>query len=227
MKTKRRNDSLLVGYRRVSTAGQAASGLGMDGQRRSIEDAASLQGFVVEGWYEDNGRSGARADNRPGLQAALAEIAAGRAGGLVVSKIDRLGRSSADVMGLVERAQREGWRLVALDVGLDSTSAAGEMVAAALAMAARFEYRRISERQVEKFETLRRQGRARGQVAADRTLADRIIAMRDAGATWQAAADALNLEDVPTPRGGLKWRPSSVRSASITRSREIEAQRTA
>ena len=54
-----------------------------------------------------------------GLAAALAEIEQGRAGGIVVDKIDRLGRSSADVLGLVERAQREGWRLIALDAGLE------------------------------------------------------------------------------------------------------------
>ena len=50
----------------------------------------------------------------------------------------------------LERAQREGWRLLALDAGLDTASAAGELVAMALAMATRFEWRRISERQLEK-----------------------------------------------------------------------------
>src|SRR5262245_28161315 len=80
---KNRSDAgRLVPYLRVSTHGQAASGLGMDAQRRAIEDAAAAQGFEVVGWHEDAGRSGARADNRPGLQAALAEVAAGRADGL-------------------------------------------------------------------------------------------------------------------------------------------------
>ena len=38
--------------------------------------------------------------------------------------------------------------------------------------------------------------------------------MRADGMTLQAIADTLNEERVPTPRGGLKWRPSSVQSAA-------------
>jgi hypothetical protein len=38
--------------------------------------------------------------------------------------------------------------------------------------------------------------------------------MRTAGMTLQAIADVLNSEGVPTLRGGAKWRPSSVQSAT-------------
>ncbi len=91
-------------------------------------------------------------------------------------------------------------------------------------MAARFEYRRISERQLEKHDALRRLGRPRGLPAAAPEVADRIVVMREAGATWQAIAEALEADDVPTPRGGAAWRPSSVRSAWLTRRRELAAQ---
>jgi DNA invertase Pin-like site-specific DNA recombinase len=141
-----------------------------------------------------------------------------------VARIDRLGRSSADVLGLVERAQREGWRLVALDVALDTSTPAGELVVAAVAMAARFEYRRISERQREKHEELRRLGRPRGRATAPTAIADRIIRLREKGWTWQAVADELEREGVPTARGGASWRPSSVRAAYVTRTRELAAQ---
>lgn len=214
----------LVAYTRVSTAAQTASGIGMDAQRRALEQAAEAQGLTIGGWFEDAGRSGAGMTRRPGLHAALAEIQAGRAGGLIVAKIDRLGRSSADVCGLVERANREGWRLIALDAGLDTTTAAGEMVAAALAMAARFEWRRISERQVEKHESLRRQGRARGGVAVPREVADRIIGMRAAGQSLRAIGATLEAEGVPTARGGARWHAETVRSAIETRTRELDAQ---
>ena len=92
-----------------------------------------------------------------------------------------------------------------------------------LALAARFEHRRIAERQQEKFAELRRQRRPRGQTTTGRPLADRIIGLRDAGATWQAIADQLNAEQIPTPRGGALWRPSSVRSAARTRQLELQA----
>ena len=77
----------------------------------------------------------------------------------MVAKIDRLGRSY-DVMTLVGRAAKEGWRLLALDVSLDTSTPEGELVAGALTMAARFEYRRISTRQLEKHEVLEVAGSA-------------------------------------------------------------------
>jgi DNA invertase Pin-like site-specific DNA recombinase len=214
----------LAAYIRVSTAAQAESGIGLSSQRKAINEASRVQGFVVASWHQDAGRSGASLRRRPGLQAALHEVAAGRVGGIVCAKIDRLGRSSADVTSLVERACREGWRLVALDVGLDSTTASGELVATALAMAARFEWRRISERQSEKHAELRRLGRPRGRLSVDRSLADRIVRERDEGATWAAIANRLNTDAVPTARGGREWRASSTRSAYKTRRAELDAQ---
>jgi hypothetical protein len=71
---------------------------------------------------------------------------------------------------------------------------------------------------------LRRKGRARARPATPRKLAVRTCKLRDDGVTWQAIADALNAEGVATARGGLRWRPSSVRSAYQARRLEILAQ---
>jgi DNA invertase Pin-like site-specific DNA recombinase len=218
---KRRDERPLAAYLRVSTTAQAASGIGLEAQRQAIKDAAATQGFVVSEWYEDAGRSGSSMARRSGLRGALAAVDAGRVGGLVTAKIDRLGRSSADVCGLVERAQREQWRLIALDVGLDTTTPAGELVAAALAMAARFEYRRISERQLEKHDELRRQGRPRGRPAVSAQVAEAIHLQRESGLSLRAIAAELNAKDVPRPQGGKLWHPSTVRSVLHTREREL------
>jgi DNA invertase Pin-like site-specific DNA recombinase len=218
---KRRDERPLAAYLRVSTTAQATSGIGLEAQRQAIKDAAASQGFVVSEWFEDAGRSGSSMARRSGLRDALSAVEAGRVGGLVTAKIDRLGRSSADVCGLVERAQRERWRLVALDVGLDSTTAAGELVAAALAMAARLEYRRISERQLEKHDELRRQGRPRGRPAVPGEVADAIRRQRESGLSLRAIAAALNAEDVPRPQGGTRWHASTVRAVLHTRAREL------
>jgi DNA invertase Pin-like site-specific DNA recombinase len=219
--TKRTNT--LIPYLRVSTAAQAESGVGLAAQRRAILEHARANGLELAPWHEDAGRSGARMSNRPGLQAALEQIRAGRAGGIIVAKIDRLGRSSADVLALVERAQREGWRLVALDCGLDTTTPAGELVASALAMAARFEYRRISERQREKHDTLRRQGRPRGRAAAPPEVADTVRLLRAEGLSYAAIAAELEARGIPTVRGGTRWQPATARSVLLTRERELAA----
>ena len=214
----------LVPYVRVSTAAQAASGLGLDAQRQAILAYAKSDGLELAAWQEDASRSGASMNRRSGLKAALSEIQAGRAGGIVAAKVDRLGRSSADVLGLVERAQKEGWRIVVLDVGLDSATPAGELVIAALAMAARFEYRRISERQLEKHAALRRAGRPRGRQAASPEVARLVAALRSQGLTFAAIATELERRKIPTVRGGSQWFPATVRSVLRTREAELAAK---
>jgi DNA invertase Pin-like site-specific DNA recombinase len=215
----------LVGYVRVSTSGQALSGVGIAAQRQLLADTAGMGGLVIGDVFIDEAISGKRMANRPGLQEALAALRSGRASGLVVSKVDRLGRNASEVLALADQADREGWRLVVLDVGLDTATTSGRLVLGMLAIAARFEHDRISERQNEKFRALRRQGRPRGLPAADRELADRLIVMREEDKTLDAIAATLNKEGVPTPRGSAHgWRRSSVRSVIETRRLELAAQ---
>jgi hypothetical protein len=90
-------------------------------------------------------------------------------------------------------------------------------------MAARFEYRRISERQLEKNQELRRQGGARGRPAAPTPVADEVRAARAAGRTFRAIAADLNARAVPTRQGGRAWYASSVRFALVARERELDA----
>jgi DNA invertase Pin-like site-specific DNA recombinase len=217
----------LIGYARVSTTGQATSGIGIASQRQALADAAQMQGLVLSDILVDEAISGRRMANRPALQAAVRKLRSGDASGLVVSKVDRLGRNAGEVLAFADQADREGWRLVILDVGLDTATTSGRLVLGMLAIASRFEHDRISERQVEKFRELRQQGRPRGLPAADRELADRLIAMREEGKTLETIAVTLNEEGTPTPRASARgWRRSSVRSVILTRRLELAAQAT-
>jgi DNA invertase Pin-like site-specific DNA recombinase len=69
-------------------------------------------------WVEDAGWSG-KSLRRPGIERALDMLASGQADVLLVSKLDRLTRSLYDLAGLMERARREHWALVALDLAVD------------------------------------------------------------------------------------------------------------
>jgi DNA invertase Pin-like site-specific DNA recombinase len=66
-----------------------------------------------DGWTGANTR-------RPGLTAALDMLARGEADGLVVAKLNRLSRSVADFAGLLRLARKQGWSVVALDLGIDT-----------------------------------------------------------------------------------------------------------
>ncbi len=214
----------MAGYVRVSTRGQAASGLGLDAQRDALTRWSDAEGVAVV-IHEDAGRSrkaGNLERRGDGIAAALEAVRGGAAAGLLAAKVDRLG-SGSDVVALAEEAQRDGWRLVVLDIGLDTASPTGMLVLTVLAGVAAFERERIGARNREWKQQARARGTHRGAHAADRDTADRIIADRDAGKSYRAIAAILEDEGVPTKRGG-EWQAASVRSVEITRRREIEAQ---
>jgi DNA invertase Pin-like site-specific DNA recombinase len=206
----------MVGYVRVSTGEQATSGLGLEHQRQAIAEAARLRDVELVEIFEDAGLSGSSLD-RPGLTAALETLTTGAADGLIVAKLDRLSRSLLDFAGLMDRSRREGWSLVALDLGVDTSSPQGELMASVLATFAQFERRLIGERTKAALQVKRAQG---VQLGRPRSIPDDIVALlrryRDDGMSFQEIADRLNADGVPTGRSG-KWWPATVQQ--VLRSR--------
>lgn len=83
----------LVGYIRVSTAGQVEDGLGLDVQREAITLWADREGHHLVDVLGDGGLSGTLPiQERPGLYDALQAIRTGSAHGVVVHRLDRLAR---------------------------------------------------------------------------------------------------------------------------------------
>ena len=112
-------------------------------------------------------------------------------------------------------AQRDGWNLVALDLGIDLSTPAGEFLASVMASAARWEARIVSARTVDALAARRAAGVVLGRpVVLPDSLGARVRAERLAGLTFQAIADALNAEGVPTAHGGQRWYASTVRGAA-------------
>jgi DNA invertase Pin-like site-specific DNA recombinase len=199
----------VIGYVRVSTEEQGRSGLGLDAQRATIAQTAAARGWEVE-WIVDSGASG-KSLNRPGLQSALAKLKAHEADAIVVAKLDRLSRSVHDFSGLVLRAEREGWAISVVDAGIDTTTAAGDLVAGVMVQVAQWERRAIGERT----KAALAEARARGvQLGRPREVApetmERIAALRAEGLSYAAVAARLNFEGVPTIRGGAEWRASGI-----------------
>jgi DNA invertase Pin-like site-specific DNA recombinase/peptidoglycan hydrolase-like protein with peptidoglycan-binding domain len=152
---------------------------------------------------------------RPGLARALEQIAAGHARGLVVSDLRRLSRSIIDLGALVEWFRDAQAALVALDLGIDTSTPSGHELAATLVKLSGWERERIARRTRSGLTAVKDPPRPSGRASvADRpALLERINAMRAANMTLQAIADQLNAEGVPTLRGGQMWRPSSVQAA--------------
>lgn len=202
----------VVGYVRVSTEEQAESGAGMEAQRQAIRSAARDRGWELVALFDDAGLSAATLV-RPGLTAALSAVESGQAAALVVAKLDRLSRSLVDFAGLMERSRRRGWALVALDLGVDTTTPAGEMVANVMATFAQFERRLIGVRTKEALAVKRAQGVKLGRPRTlPRDVVERVSAERRAGHSLATIADRLNADGVITAHGGARWYGSTVKA---------------
>jgi DNA invertase Pin-like site-specific DNA recombinase len=147
---------------------------------------------------------GGRGAERATLAGALERIAAGEASVLLVARLADAASSARELIALLDWLAAARADLVALDVGLDTASAAGRRTVATL-------------REVERWRRAPAPGhppRGRpGLAALAPDLGARIANMRERGLSLQAIADALNADGVPTPRGGARWRPSSVQAA--------------
>ncbi len=202
----------VLAYVRVSSEEQADSRAGLEAQRAAIQRECEKRGWEIVDVVEDAGYS-AKDLRRPGVRGALEELERGGADALVVAKLDRLSRSMLDFTSVMAKAQKEGWALVALDCAVDTTTPAGEAMAHVLATFAQFERRLIGERTREALAVKKRQGVRLGRPASiSPQLARRIRSMRTRGLTLQEISDRLNRDEVPTPRGGAVWRPTSLRA---------------
>ena len=162
---------LVIGYARVSTEDQR-----LDLQRDALAHAGCHRTF------EDRA-SGARAD-RPGLAAALSHLRRGDT--LVVWRLDRLGRTTHQLVGLLERFERDGIRLRSLQDGIDPTSVMGRAMLQIGAVFAEMERNLLRERTRAGLAAARARGRQGGRkprLSADgldtarRLMADPMLSM--------------------------------------------------
>lgn len=142
---------MLLGYARVSTAGQS-----LDGQT----DALTLAG--AGRIYADVVTGTVRA--RPELDRLLDQLRPGDV--VVVTKYDRLARSLADLIGLVAAIRDKGAGFRSLAEDIDTTTPAGRLVFHVFASIAQFERERIAERTREGLEAARKRGRIGGRPPA-------------------------------------------------------------
>lgn len=199
----------VIAYVRVSTIEQAESGAGLAAQRAAITAEAERRGWTVVDVIEDAGYS-AKDLKRPGLGDALMRLKRGDADALAVSKMDRLSRSLLDFAGIMQRAQREGWALVALDSPADLTTPSGEAMAGVMAVFAQLERRLISERTKA---ALAERKAAGVRLGRERVITpeveERVRALRAEGLSIRSVAETLSGEGIVSPGGG-PWQPSTL-----------------
>jgi DNA invertase Pin-like site-specific DNA recombinase len=138
----------MFGYARVSTTDQDLAL-----QREALERAG------VNAIFEEKA-SGTKRDGRTELQKVLSVLGEGDA--LVVTRLDRLGRSMRDLANIAHEIEQAGAHLKVIEQSVDTSSAAGRAFYGMLAVFAAFETDVRRERQLEGIATARRQGAYKG-----------------------------------------------------------------
>ncbi len=198
-----------IGYLRVSTEEQAATGNGLAAQRSTVLAEADRRGWPVE-VVADEGASGKNVN--PQLRACLAQLEAGQADALIVAKMDRLARSVLHAADIMDAARSQGWDLIVCDLGVDLSTPQGKAMANMLATFAELERDLISIRTKEGLAAAKAKGKRIGAPRlASAALVHRVITDRNAGMSFGAIARCLTNEGVLSPQGRPQWQPSTVR----------------
>lgn len=134
-------------YVRLSEVRPGEEAVSLATQEHDARALADRKGWAVAEVYVDRGRS-AWKDNRdrPAFNRMLADLQAGKIGGLVAWKQDRIGRRVAEVAALLDRCRQLGAVLATVVDGIDTTTHAGRMVAHNVAAMAEMESGNISDR---------------------------------------------------------------------------------
>jgi DNA invertase Pin-like site-specific DNA recombinase len=168
----------ILGYARVSTGDQDVAG-----QTMRLEEAGAIKVFtdVMSGKSMD----------RPGLADLLAYAREGDT--LAVVRLDRLGRSLAELLSTVEDLRRRGIALRSLEEKIDTSSAAGELIFHVFGAIAHFERRLISERTKDGIVAARAKGKRPGRQPLDMSKVDAAIKLVEARVTPTEAARQLGI----------------------------------
>lgn len=177
---------MLLGYCRVSTAeGQDA---GYAAQRRDLIQA----GVSEDNIYQE--RVSAIAKDRPEFSSLMRSIRSGDV--LVVSKLDRLCRSTRDAMTILDELEAKGASLRILNMSLDTATPQGRMMVGLISLIAEAELTTLAERRAEGIAARKQKlGAAAypGRTPTVRRKKDAILALVQSGVHKAQIAKDLNI----------------------------------
>src|SRR3954454_16493788 len=168
----------IVGYARVSTGDQDVAG-----QTLRLEKAGAIRIFT-------DVRLGKSMEG-PGLEALLAYARKGDT--LAVVRLDRLGRSLAELLAAVAQLKERGIDLVSLEEKIDTTSAAGELIFHVFGAMAHFERRLIAEPTTDAIAPALARGKRPGRKPVDLEKVAAALKLVEAGLSPTAVARQLGL----------------------------------
>ena len=175
-------------YARVSTADK---GQDPEMQLKDLRQYASARGWEVFGEYVDKGESGAK-DRRPQLNRLMEDARKRKIDGILVWRLDRLGRSLKHLILTLDELQSLGVGFVSYNENLDLTSSTGRLMFQLLGAFAEFERNLIKERVVAGLANARAKGKKLGRPTKAINV-EKIIELRTQGYTLRAIAEVMGV----------------------------------
>lgn len=215
-----------LGYIRVSTAEQAATGHSLQQQRDRIAAWCVAKDMTLVDVVIDEGVSaGKPLAKRKGGAVLLERMRAGAADVVVAVSLDRLFRDTQDGLNtLIGLDGQPGMRMQSVTEMLDSTTAMGRFILTVWLGRAQLEREQTCERTLAISRGLRAAGKPNGNtpygcVVRDARLyrcpdmwpmRDYIVSMAADGGSLQKIVNVLHVDGIAAPMGGATWTRKAV-----------------
>lgn len=170
---------MIVGYARTSTTEQVA---GLQAQERDLKKVGCKKLY-----QEQTSATGPR----KALAEAMDYLREGDT--LVVTKLDRLARSVADLVRITEQLKKKKSALRILDLNLDTTTPTGKLMVNLLGSIAQFERELMLDRQREGIAKAKVEGKYKGRKATAMAKADEVKRLDAMNLTREAIAERLGI----------------------------------
>jgi DNA invertase Pin-like site-specific DNA recombinase len=112
---------------------------------------------------------------------------------IVCTKLDRIGRSTKEILELTDRLAAKSVAFRCLNINLDTSTATGKMMLTIIAAVATFEREIMLERQKEGIQAAKEAGKYKGRKATAQAKSTEVRELLEQGLTKQAVADRLGI----------------------------------
>lgn len=177
---------MIIGYARTSTTDQIA---GLEAQLRELEAAQCKKIF-----QEQVSSVAVR------VQLATALEFAREGDVLVATKLDRLARSVADLMTIIQTLEKKEVGLRILNLGMDTQTPTGKLMLTVLGGVAQFEREMMLERQREGVAKAKAAGKYKGRKPLAATLRQEVVSLAAGGMAKTQIARQLNIGEASVYR---------------------------
>jgi len=217
-------------YVRVSTEEQAQEGFSIRAQIEKLKSYALLKDWEIYNIYSDEGISGKNIVDRPAINRLIDDIENEKVNNVLVFKVDRLTRSTKDLIELVDLFEKYNCAFNSLTESIDTDTPSGRMFLRIIGIFAEFERENISERarlgrerKVKEGYTLANYSMSYGYVKEkgqkvqeiqpdEARIVKEIFSMYlDKNISMTQIAKALNERKIKTKRNALAWDTTSIK----------------